>query len=170
MSTNESNEINCCQYYIFCPRTKPNVSKWRNPENDEGPYLSTYGDSFPLFPRLQLFFTQCTGNYVKRVFTTITFKLGIWFSIEEDIVTEISDDLWGSLPVNLLWSPLSVCNLPVTKRVEEWVLNAPIKRSQGMLGSSAGQKTIVMAAETRWLDFENGRPFQPNNTCLYPFC
>ena len=30
-----------------------------------------------------------------------------------------------------------------------------------MLGSLAGQKTIMMAAETRRLDFENGRPVQP---------
>ena len=38
-------------------------------------------------PRLQLFFTQCTGNCIKRVFTKITFKLEIGFSIEEDIAT-----------------------------------------------------------------------------------
>ena len=28
----------------------------------------------------------------------------------------------------------------------------------------------LMAAETRRLDFENGRPVKPNNTCLHPFC
>ena len=32
---------------------------------------------------------------------------------------------------------------PVTKRVEGWVLNAPIKRSQSMLGSFGWTKTTM---------------------------
>lgn len=40
----------------------------------------------------------------------------------------------------------------VTNRVEEWVLNATIERSQGMLGSFAGQNTM-MATVKIWLQF-----------------
>ena len=43
--------------------------------------------------------TQCMGNHVKVVLT-ITFKLGIGFNIEEDIKTEVSDNLLRNLTVN----------------------------------------------------------------------
>ena len=43
--------------------------------------------------------TQCMGNYVKVVIK-ITFKPGIRFKIEEDIKTEVSDNLLKNLTVN----------------------------------------------------------------------
>ena len=55
----------------------------------------------------------------------------------------------------LLYFSLIFLYLAVTKRVEEWVLNAPIIGSQSILGSFGWTKT-VMTAETRRFDFENG--------------
>ena len=43
--------------------------------------------------------TQCRGNYVKVV-VKITFTPGIRFKIEEDIKTEVSDNLLRNLTVN----------------------------------------------------------------------
>ena len=42
---------------------------------------------------------QCTGNYVKAV-VMVTFKLGITFSIKENIKTEVSDNVLVSLQVD----------------------------------------------------------------------
>ena len=50
---------------------------------------------------------------------------------------------------------------PVTKRVEGWVLSAPIKRSQSMLGSFCWTKTMMANTMRQKFGFikrvDNGR-------------
>mgnify|MGYP000196982778 FL=1 len=52
-----------------------------------------------------------------------------------------------------------IINSPVTKPVEEWVLNAPIKRSYSIL---------MTAVETRRFEFENWKTLNNNGWNLVP--